>query len=357
MMTDASKASLFRMAAGQVVEIDNFDKLPDEQKADVVHFAETTFEADGATYRVEDTGKKRIPIRFSAKVPMVIGGLAEDAYSEALLSRAVVIRLEKRPDGVDVKQVPEAESEPEADAIRRQLYAWGMANAERIRAELKTYDCGKRDRMGKFYSVMLLLADEIGNRQEVEGWLNDHVQTEEIPEFSEQGQVLSALWSLVENELRPVRVLEVAEAWADALGITERDDFGKTNQQYKKELNKLSQKAAKHLKAIPGARHSNPNNKSTLTFRKDTLMRYLRRFGIIPLEQTTLNTTPNTPNTPNSPNTPITPNILSSDTLSQKENENSKITLGVIGEVSGVRAGEGWVENEKESKNGGEPHD
>ena len=344
--TDPTKASLFRMACGQTLAVDNFDKLPEEQKADVVHFAETTFEADGATYRVEDIGKHRIPTRFSGKVPMLFGGLGEDAYSEALMSRSVVIRLEKRPEGVEIVQVPEAGSEPEADAIRRDLYIWGMANAGRIRDALKTYDCGKKDRMGKFYASMLILADEAGAecRQEVEGWLDDHVQTEDIAEFSERGQVLSALWSLIERDLRSVQVQEVAEAWAFSLGISERDEQGRLNQSYRRELNKLSQKAAKFLKEIPGAKHSKPGNKSTLTFRKDALLRYLRRYNIIPPEQTTLNqpnTTPNPPNAPNTANTSTTPNQLSPANLSD-EKESAK--LEELGDVRVVRGkGDGAI--------------
>jgi len=112
---DATKAAMFRLASATagVFIIDNFDMLPDEQKAGIMHFFEISYQTDLPVFRTEDGSRKgKVPTGFNAGVPVVAATVDMSAFSHATLTRSVVLVMERIPTGASYPELPAASPTP-----------------------------------------------------------------------------------------------------------------------------------------------------------------------------------------------------------------------------------------------------
>jgi len=318
---DATKAAMFRLASATagVFIFDNFDMLPEEQKAGIMHFFEISYQADLPVFRTEDGSRKgKIPTGFNAGVPVVAATVDMSAFSLAALTRSIVLVMERVPAGVSYPELPDTEATPESNALRQELYAWGIEQASFAKIAAKEMKIDFAARQSQIAKPILYIASLVGatTAEQVKKMLVENFETHQSEnQYDEKSQIVSALYELLGGKKEPVfevHVKDVAMKLLTLQGISATGEHGYGNPRYPSLLNAKCQIVSCQLKTIPSAASHMKKGVRVYSFQKDALWRYFARLGILPEEelqtkiQTELTPSPSSPPLPSIPSSPST---------------------------------------------------
>lgn len=322
---DATKAALFRLASDTagVFIFDNFDRLPDEQKSDVMHFIEISYQNDLPIFRVEEGPKKggKVPTGFNVGVPLVAATTDLSSFSHAALTRSIVLVMEHCDE--KIHELPDGKPSEDSNSLRQELYAWGLSSAPALKKEAMEFDCEFRARQAQIARPILFIASFIGENlsEKMKAWLVSNFESfHSEQEFDEKVQVVRALYECVkgrrELEIK-VSVKEVAELLLAIQGVEKTDYQGKPNPRYAGFLNGKGQFVSEQLADIALSKKKPMRGITYYIFQRDTLFRHFARYGLLSDDeaQSILPSTPSTPPTPSPPSTPSTPSKTSKNSL------------------------------------------
>ena len=315
---DATKAALFRLAnaTAGVFVFDNFDHLPDEQKKDVMHFIELSYQNDLPVFRVEDGVKKgRVPTGFNVGVPLVAATIDLGAFSHAALTRSITLVMERCEE--KIPELPDGKPSEDSNQLRQELYAWGLAHAPELREAAREFNCAFTARQAQIARPILYIASivEDGLQEKILMWLTSNFESYHTDEeFSERVQVVRALYECVKGrkELEfSVAVKDVAKRLLSIQGVHEIDAQGRPNDRYSGLLNGKCQMVSANLGSIPMNKKKPSKGITCYVFQRDALLRYFGRFGLLDeVElQLSLSSNPSTPSIQSIPPLPSTPSI------------------------------------------------
>ena len=314
---DATKAALFRLAnaTAGVFIFDNFDNLPDEQKKDVMHFIEISYQNDLPIFRVEDAARKggKVPTGFNVGVPLVAATIDLATFSHAALTRSIILVMERCEEKID--ELPDAKPSEDSNALRQELYAWGLSQAPVMRKTVRDYCCDFTARQAQIARPILFIASvvDVGLHEKMKTWLSSNFENYHAEEeFSERVQVVRALYECVKGRREmeiTVPVKDVSELLLVEQGIEKTDSMSRPNPRYTSILKGKGQIVSSNLGTIPLSVKKMKHGITHYRFQRDALFRYFARFGLLSDDeaQTSLPTTPSSQSIPSSPSSLSTP--------------------------------------------------
>ncbi|PIT84144.1 hypothetical protein COU37_05155 [Candidatus Micrarchaeota archaeon CG10_big_fil_rev_8_21_14_0_10_45_29] len=331
---DATKAALYRLANAMsgLLLFDNFDKLPEEQKADVQHFIELSYQGDLPSFRAEDGAKgKKIPSIYETRAPVVVATTDFSAFTQAAFSRGFLLVMEQAPIDKKFSELPDVLPSEDSFELRNDLYAWGLTMVAKARKEAQELEMSLSNRNRQIAKPVIYIASLVGEevRKSVAKWAEKGLEFNQIEEeFSEEGQIIRCLHELVkdarEAEVK-VSVKEVGALWLSQLGV-EQLIGEKPNPRYQGTLNSKCQRVSAKLLSIPTARKSSSRGITYYAFAKKILWRYFVRCGVLDESELQSTLQPSTPSSlpiPSSPSSPSTQKqiegVESEDGEGQKE--------------------------------------
>ena len=286
---DATKSAMFRLAnaTAGVFIFDNFDKIPDEQKQEIMHFIEISYQNDLPVFRVEDAAKKggRVPTGFDVGVPLVAATTDLASFSHAALTRSITLVMERCERNIEA--LPDAKPSEDSNQLRQELYAWGLSQAPTMKVALGEYCCDFTARQAQIARPLLFIASIVDEKlhEKMTAWLASNFESYHAEEeFSERVQVVRALYECVKGRREmeiTVPVKDVSELLLVEQGIEKTDSQGRPNSRYTSILKGKGQTVSSNIASIPLSKKKMMRGITHYRFQRDALFRYFARFGLL----------------------------------------------------------------------------